>query len=219
MVTTPCPVPSCITISSLSCVCNPEVRSSISIAILKQSVTYNIRIYVFPYFIITASRHHHCISSHWFQRSHLQHHEQPRKRKRIVHHRAHLLQRSRLARHNRLRRHCSQTHRCLHLLPAPPAASLVDEMQSSAPHSCARTRCWHRWSPTVCSAHFAVSGFSFDRTVRSVRTHGSSTAANVSFDSQSYHFSLSTARNTAPLNITLLCVVRRRRQRLKPWTA
>jgi hypothetical protein len=44
MVTTPRPVPSCITISSLSCVCNPEVRSSISIAILKQSVTYNTHI-------------------------------------------------------------------------------------------------------------------------------------------------------------------------------
>jgi hypothetical protein len=96
-----------------------------------------------------------------------------------------LLQRSRLARHNRFRRHHSQTRRCLHLLPTPPAVSLVDEMQSSVPHSCARTRCWHRWSPTVCSAHFAASGFSFGRTVRSVRTHGSSTAANVSFDSQS----------------------------------
>ena len=133
----------------------------------------------------TASRHHHSISSHWFQRSHLQHHEQPRKRKRVVHLQAHLLQRSRLARHNRLRRHHSRTLRCLHLLPTPPAASLVDEMQSSVLHSCARTRCWHRWNPTVCSAHFAASGFSFGRTVRSVRTHGSSTAANVSFDSQS----------------------------------
>src|SRR6267154_3916517 len=132
----------------------------------------------------TASRHHHSISSHWFQRSHLQHHEQPRKRRRIIHHQAHLLQRSRLARHNHLRWH-SRTRRCLHLLLTPPAASLVDEMQSSAPHSCARTRCWHKWSPTVCSAHFAASGFSFGRTVRFVRTHGSSTAANVSFDSQS----------------------------------
>lgn len=132
----------------------------------------------------TASRHHHNTSSHWFQRFH-QHHKQPRKRKRIIHHQAHLPQRGRLPRHNRLRRHHSQTHCCLHLLTAPPAASLVDEMQSNAPHSYARTRCWHRWSPTVCSAHFAASGFSFDRTVRSVRTHGSNTAANVSSDSQS----------------------------------
>jgi hypothetical protein len=45
MVTTPCPVPSCITINSLSCICNPEVCSFISIAILKQSVTYNTYMY------------------------------------------------------------------------------------------------------------------------------------------------------------------------------
>lgn len=133
----------------------------------------------------TASRHHHSISSHWFQPSHVLRHEQPRKRKRIVHYQAHLLQRSRPPRPNPFRRHHSQTHRCLHLHPTPPEASLVGEMRSSAPHSCAGTRCWHRWSPTACSAHFAASGFSFDRTVRSVRTHGSNTAANVSYDSQS----------------------------------
>lgn len=217
MVTTPRPVPSCITISSLSCVCNPEVRSSISIETICDLQYAYMYSHIFHHH--TASRHHHSINSHWFQRSHLQHHEQPRKRKRIVHHQAHLLQRSRLAHHNRLRRHYSQTHLCLHLLPAPPAASLVNEMQSSAPYSCARTRCWHRWSLTVCSAHFAASGFSFGRTVRSVRTHGSSTAANVSFDSQSLSIFLSTARNTAFSNIPFLCVVRRRRQRLKPWTA
>jgi hypothetical protein len=133
----------------------------------------------------TAFRHHHSISSHWFQRSHPQHREPPRKRKRIVPHQAHLLQLSRLPRHNHLQRHHSQTNRRLHLPPTPPAASLVDEMQSSAPHCYAQTRCWHRWSPTVCSAHFAASGFSFGKTVRSVRTHGSSTAVNVSSDSQS----------------------------------
>ena len=169
----------------------------------------------------TASRHRHCINSHWFQRSHLHHHEQPRRRKRrrIAHHQAHLLQRSRLPRHHRLRRHHSQTHRCLHLLQTPPVASLVGEMQSSVQHSCARIRCWLRWSPTVCSAHFAASGFSFGRTVRSARTHGSSTAANVSFDSQSLSIFSINARNTAFSNISFLCVVRRRRQRLKPWTA
>ena len=143
--------------------------------------------YTYPriFYHHTASRHHHNTNLLWFQRSPLQHHERPRKRKRIIHHQALLLQRDRRPRHNRWRRHHSLTHRCLHLLPAPPVASLVDEMQSSAPHSCARTRCWHRWSRTVCSVHFAASGSSFDRTVRSVRTHGSSTAANVSFDSQS----------------------------------
>lgn len=181
MVATPCPVPSCISISSLSCVCNAEVRSSI----YRHFETICDLLYSRIFHHHTASRHHHSISSHWSQRSHLQHHEQPRKRIRIVHYQVHLLQRRRLARHNRFRPHHSQTQRCLHLLPVPPVVSLVDETQSSVPYSCARTRCWHRWSPTVCSAHFATNGFSFDRTVRSVRTHGSSTAVNVSFDSQS----------------------------------
>jgi hypothetical protein len=134
---------------------------------------------------ITAFRHHHSTSSRWFRRSHLRHHEQPRKRKRIAPHQAHLRQRQpcRLPHLNRHRRHQSQTHPCLHLPLAPPAASPADEMQSSARPCCAPTRYWHRWSPTACSARCATSGFSFDRTAHSVRTHGSSTAANVSFDS------------------------------------
>jgi hypothetical protein len=192
MVTTPCPVPSYLTISSLSCLFNPEVRSFISIVIFETICDLQYA-YLYPciFHHRTASRHHHSISSHWSQRSH----ERPRKRKRIVHHQAHLLQRSRLPRHNRLQRHHSQIRYCLHLLPTPPAASLVGEMQSSAQLCYARTRCLHRWSPIVCSVHFAASGSSFGRTVRSVRTHGSSTAVNVSSD------------------------MRRRRQRLKPWTA
>jgi hypothetical protein len=143
----------------------------------------------------TASRRRHSTSSHWFRRTYLRHHEQPRKRKRIVRHKARLRRRRCLPRLNRPQRYHSQTCLCLRLLLAPAAANLVGEMQSSARRNCAQTRCWHRWSPTACSARCVASGFSFDRTARSVRTHGSSTATNVSFD------------------------MRRRRQRLRLWRA
>ena len=57
MVTTPCSVPSCITISSLSCVFDPEVRPFISIAILKQSVTYNTHISISSHSVPPPSQH------------------------------------------------------------------------------------------------------------------------------------------------------------------
>ena len=58
----------------------------------------------------------------------------------------------------------------------------------------------------MCSARCVVSGFNFDRTARSVRTHGSSTVVNVSFDSQSPSiFSGSIARTTVFLTYPFLC--------------
>jgi hypothetical protein len=116
-----------------------------------------------------AYRHHHSINWH---SSHLPRHGQPRKR---------IVRQVRLGLLPLVRHQChSQSH--LHPLLALAlalAASLAGETLSSALHNCVRTHYWHRWSPTVSSVRCAASGFSFARTARSVRTHGSNTEANV----------------------------------------
>ena len=127
-----------------------------------------------------VSRHHHSISSHWFQHTPLRHHGQSRRR---------TIHQARL-RHpplNPHQRHNTRIHLHLHPLLAP-AVSLAGEMQSSVQPNCAQTRFWLRLNPIAFSARCAASGSSFVRIARSVRTHGSSTGANVSFDSQSHHF-------------------------------
>ena len=115
---------------------------------------------------------------------------------------------------NRRQRHNTQTPLYLHLLPAP-AVSPADEMQSNVRHNCAQTRCWLRWSPIAFSARCAASGSSFARIARTVRTHGSSTGVNVSFDSQSHQFNFFSFIRT--INLLFFHCAVRRRQRLKQW--
>jgi hypothetical protein len=171
LVAAPRSVSSCIPIRTSGYVCSPGVSwLSPNISNLSHC----------PNSSSSVSRHHHSIGSRWLRPLPLRHHGQPRRK--ITPRQARL----RLPPLNRRQRHDTQTPLCLHPPPAP-AVSPAGEMQSSVRRNCARTRCWLRWSPIAFSARCAASGSSFARIARSVRTHGSSTGANVSFDSQSHH--------------------------------
>lgn len=92
-------------------------------------------LFVSPIPSSSAYRHHHNISSRWFQHT-LRHHEHPRRRtvRQVP---------QRLPPLNHRLRHNNQTHLYLHPLLAP-AVSLAGETPSSVRHSCAQTHCCRR---------------------------------------------------------------------------